>query len=286
MARFFKIKRRSWKRIISAVLVVVLVGSLGGALISTLSKDTKTIHPTFSLGGLDEVGQYVASDTSIYTTKAFECSGLRVQPDFESSVTYDIYLYDESEKFIEAKKGLTKVFADDVGSAKYARIVIHPEIPEDTKEDDFQIKWYQISGYASQIKITVDRVPEEPFDFDFNNKGYSADLYIVNNINYDSYPSGPEGSYSEYYDGFGNAYLSISLDTNYSSVDILVPKNTASGYCMITSSDYVLKRVDFSSTAASETVNGYDIYTLNLESLSGYLDLILPSGTECHVFGY
>ena len=115
MARFrFKFRRRSWKRIISAVLVTVLVVSLGGALIHALSNDTKTIHPRFSVGALDENGYYVENDQCIYTKDAFEAVGLRVEPDFETNVTYDIYFYDYAERLLEAKMGLTRVFDEEV----------------------------------------------------------------------------------------------------------------------------------------------------------------------------
>lgn len=159
MAKFRR--KASWKRIVCAVLVTVLVASLGGALISFAVRDTKTIPSSaFSVGGLNENGKYIADDKSIYTKEAFECIGLRVQPDFESQVTYDVYYYDYDDRLVEVKKGLSSVYDEDFPLAQYCRIVIHPEIPEDTTKSEFKIKWYQVSGYADDIKITVDRKQE------------------------------------------------------------------------------------------------------------------------------
>lgn len=176
MAKYRNFKRKaSWKRIVSIVLVTVLVVSLGGTLISFLAKNSKTIPSSvFSVGGLNEEGTYSPTEHSIYTKEAFECIGLRVQPDFESQVTYDVYYYDYDERLVEVKKGLSSVYDEDFPLAQYCRIVIHPEIPEGTAKADFKIKWYEVSKYANDIKITVDRKQEYLY-------GDCVNLYVDEN---------------------------------------------------------------------------------------------------------
>ena len=292
----FRIRKRTLKRLISAVLVTVLVASLGGALISVLSKDTKTIHPTFSVGGLDENGYYVEDNSTIYTKKAFECSGLRVQPDFESSVTYDIYLYDGSEKFIEAKKGLTKVFADDIGSAKYARIVIHPEIPEDTKEDEFQIKWYQISGYANQIKITVNK--DQTDDINPEGKSYGPNLYDETKAVFDSRLEGYSGTLQIWdgepdMSGGDKRSEKIIVDDSYDNVDVVFhyTKDVDRVWVYIVNGDnnLVLDSLyaDFTDLKDGEYVTlSFDVSTFQTlyDDVCVYINA--SASTELFVFGY
>ena len=153
----FKLSKKLKSIICATLVVAVSVACIGG--IATLAKrDTKSISSTaFSVGGLDENGKYLETSQSIYTKNAFECKGLRITPDFDASLTYDVYLYDSYNELLEANTGLTDVFKDVTPLAKTARVVIHPEIPSDVKEKDFKIRFYQIYGYANELDITVDK---------------------------------------------------------------------------------------------------------------------------------
>lgn len=152
-------------KIKTVVLVIVILGILATAVAGVVAlskKETKTISSfSFSRGALDENGEYIASEQSIYTKEAIDCNGLRIVPDFEAKMTYDVYFYTKDDVFMEAEKGLKGVY-DDEGegpSEMYAkaRIVIHPEIPEDVKTEDFKIKAVDIFGYANGLVITVDK---------------------------------------------------------------------------------------------------------------------------------
>lgn len=154
------------KSIFSAVLVVaLLIGSVVG-LTTVFNKDTKSISPTaFSIGSVDENGNYTESKTSIYTKDLMECQGLTIEPDFEASGTYQVYYYGADKNYI----GVTAVMDVNEGVytknhtfplAKYCRIVIIPEVPTDDNGreiKDFAIKWYEVSKYASNYSITVDK---------------------------------------------------------------------------------------------------------------------------------
>ena len=162
-----KFRRKfKWKNILSFVLVgVLLVASVAG-LGAVFNRDTKTISSTaFAVGGINEKGNYVESKTSIYTKDMFECQGLSIEPDFEATGTYKVFYYNANKNFIGATDELkaedgvyTK--GDTFAVARYARIMITPDIPTDedgVEEAEFKIRFYEVTGYASDYKISVDK---------------------------------------------------------------------------------------------------------------------------------
>lgn len=151
-------RKISVKKIIGMVLVGALLVGILSSFAAFAKDDSQPAGIIFSRGGLDEsTGKYLKTNQSIYTEKAFRCDGLRIEPDFESDVTYDVYFYDEDMVLLDKKLGLTEVFDSDFDLAKYARIVIHPTIPKDVSKRDFEIKRSEIFKIASQLKITVSK---------------------------------------------------------------------------------------------------------------------------------
>ena len=137
-------KRINWKGIISAVLTVATLLGVAAGITAFVKNDTKTISSlTFKRGDLDENGDYIASETAIYTKDAFECIGLRVEPDFEFKGTYDVCYYDCDERIIEKISGLSGIYDEDYPRAEIARVVIHPELEEDQEK----ISFYQVNMY-------------------------------------------------------------------------------------------------------------------------------------------
>ena len=70
----FKTKR-IFKRVFSAGLAVIIgVGLIAGAsaLFTKFDEDTKSISPSYSVGGLTNQGSYEETENSIYTKDAFE----------------------------------------------------------------------------------------------------------------------------------------------------------------------------------------------------------------------
>lgn len=178
MAKFKKRtgSRWSWKKIISAVVcVAILALCIGGASV-LFTNDSKTIYATtFSVGGLDEYGKANNSDQSIYTKEAFECIGLRVEPDFEFEGTFDVYYYDFNGTLIETKRGLDEIYDEDFPLAKLARVVINPDVPETMDEEDFKIRFWDVYDYASQFNITVDKKQEYLYED-------SENLYLASKL--------------------------------------------------------------------------------------------------------
>ena len=288
MAKRFKTKRKiSWKKLLSAVAVIaIILGSIAG--IRACTKDeTKTISASaFSRGGLDENGEYVETDKSIYTKEAFACIGLRVQPDFEASASYDVYYYDYDERLLDVRLGLTGVYDEDYPLAKYARIVIHPEIPADVDQEDFKIAFYEVHSLAKDFKITVNKSQkylysnsvnlfnEENIEMGKTFDVHGNDVYVTYVENEHLKTSGEiavTGEY-EYYD----VYIRRPSQSDIFAVSVIAADED----------DKVLVRqsYDLTDLAAGEWCK----MTLEVPDSEAdmYLVARMPKDAECYIFGY
>lgn len=156
----FRWKRIQWKKVISAALAVLLVvGAIAGIAVLA-SKDTKTISSfVFARGSIDANGNHVKTDTSIYTKDMFECQGLTIDPDFTAAGTYQVFYYATDEMFIGATEVMNAndpvyVKGDTFPLAKYCRVVI---TPDDGGDSDFSVKFYNVTSYANDYTITVNK---------------------------------------------------------------------------------------------------------------------------------
>ena len=163
---------KSKKTILSIVLIalscILVFGLVFGIAKTVGDKDTKTIHPSFSVGSLTADGKFQESENQIYTKKAFECTGLNVALDFDAEITYQIFFYNYDGTFLEATPSLSEHYKDGAPLfATHARIVITPN-------EDEEIKFYEVGGYANQISIKVDK--EQGFtEEDICSLGYSVE---------------------------------------------------------------------------------------------------------------
>ena len=156
MAKFRVTKSTS--RVISIVAVALALVMVVGVLAALAGRDTKTIGASaFTVGGLDASGKPNFSETSIYTKDAFSCEGLRIVPDFEAELTYDVYYYDSNGNLLDKRMGLTNSFEQDYPQADTCRVVINPAVPADVRKGDFKIHFWEVYSYASQLTITVAR---------------------------------------------------------------------------------------------------------------------------------
>ncbi len=162
------------KKIILIILAVVLcAGVVGGSIVGIIKLtdstkfDTKEISKfSYSVGGLDGSGKYMSTNASIYTKDAFECQGLECALDFDNSVSYQIYFYDQNNDFVHTTGKLTGAFVKDSVPffAKYARIVITPN-------DDDVVSKLEVVKYAKQLTVKVNR--EQGY------KNYTENLFVV-----------------------------------------------------------------------------------------------------------
>ena len=151
-------KKTDWISVVGVILVMIIIVGVIGSVAAANKRETEEISSlSFSVGNLNDKGEYVDDKTSIYTKEAFNCIGLKVVPDFEALSTFSVYYYDYNDNFITAKKGLSYIYDEDFPLAKTCRIVINPEIPEDVDSKDFAIKFWEVSNYAKLYTITVDK---------------------------------------------------------------------------------------------------------------------------------
>lgn len=159
-------KRKNIKRVLLFILIGVLAfTSIFGvaALSQKLKKDEKTIYPAFSVGGLTTDGEYLDTNASIFTKKAFECNGLEVKLDFDAKIKYQIFYYDDLDTFISSSEEYTSSTKADIPEdATHARLVVVPVWNKDVELEDRVCHWYDITKYSSQLEISVLKESDEP----------------------------------------------------------------------------------------------------------------------------
>ncbi len=169
-----KISKTS-KIILVVVLCLVVLGGVAGVVAWTQSDkyDTKDLSyiGMYEVGGLDSAGNYMSTNASIYTKKPIECQGLNCYLDFDSTISYQLYFYDQNNEFVHTTGRLTGTFVEEAMPffAKYVRIVITPN-------DDDKVTSLEIVKYAKQLNISVNReqgfknYTENLFDFCYQDK--------------------------------------------------------------------------------------------------------------------
>ena len=159
-----RFRRKNVKSILSAILLIaVVVGAFAG-LSSLADREQMEVHPSFSIGGLNEYGKYRESDGTIYTKDAFECQGLNVAMEFDATISYELFFYDKYGEFLYSSDVLKTDFKDELPSTvSHARIQITPDwhALDITEEKKQVVKWYEVLKYANQLTVKVDAEQKE-----------------------------------------------------------------------------------------------------------------------------
>ncbi len=215
MAKFNLRSKRTWKKILSIGLGILLtVGAVFGisALISKSEETTKTIKPTYEIGGLTEDGAYSETNESIYSD-AFECQGLSVQLDFDHNISYEIFYYNEYSDFISSTGTLTENYntVDNLMPANtvFARIEITPN-------EDSSISWYEKSKYSKQLTIEVFKDQT-----DLSNTESLVDLFNVDTENIGKAGSVGSGQSFGYIDNYSSQVTTPINCTNIKKISIV-----------------------------------------------------------------
>lgn len=285
MAKFKFKKNSKLKKIVCAVLVIASVFALAVGVSAFAKNDTKTIGASaFSVGSLDENGKYVENKQAIYTQNAFECIGLRIAPDFEAKLTYDVYYYDYNEKLIEAKIGLTEVYDEDFPLAKLCRVVVHPAIPEGETARNFKIDFFEKYKFANELKITVDK-----------NQNYlysdSVNLYVAENAQLDKTFNSDVNTVTLTDSTGVKVSEEITVTGDYDYYDVFVKKTSeeASNIAVVIADgeeNTILARelADLGEINVGEWCK-ITISVPDFEN-GAYLLVRMPSASECYVYGY
>ena len=161
------------KTILIVVLCLAVVGGIFGVVVWTQSDkfDQKDLSflGKYEVGGLDSNGNYMSTNASIYTKKPIECQGLNCNLVFDSTISYQLYFYDQNNEFVHTTGKLTGTFTEDGVPffAKYVRIVITPN-------DDDKVTSMEVVKYAKQLKVSANR--EQGF------KNYTENLVKVGTL--------------------------------------------------------------------------------------------------------
>lgn len=159
-----KMKRKTKdliNKIVSVALVVataVGIGALIGHFVSNKADEDGrvVINPSYEIGGLTAYGKYEETKESIYTKEAFKCDGLNIEPEFDSTITYQVFFYDGLGNFVDSSASLEGYYTEEIPTgSSYARIVITPKWDKDTKDDDKKINIFQVNKYAKQLTVKV-----------------------------------------------------------------------------------------------------------------------------------
>lgn len=137
------------------IAVIIALGSAIGvtALIDSISAiKTKQVITTYTIGSLDENGQHVKGNNSLYSD-LFECQGLEITQSFDSPDMYfQVYYYYENEDFAECSEVEQNGYYNPESvpeDVMYARVLIIPN-------DKPVVSWYNMYEYTTSLKIEVD----------------------------------------------------------------------------------------------------------------------------------
>lgn len=140
--------------ILAGIAAISAVGFGIAKLVEFTRADLKTISPSFEVGNLGTDGKYVSDESTLYTKDAFKCDGLQIKLDFDNTISYQIYYYDDLDTFIEVTDVLTGAYSGGIHDS-YARIVITP-----TDDEDDKISWTERIKYAGQMEVRVNKVQD------------------------------------------------------------------------------------------------------------------------------
>ena len=153
--------RKKTKKILTFGLVVLAV--LGVVNLFKLKQADENglvkINPVFSIGTIVD-GEYAESTESFYTKEKFACDGLEVSIDLEYDskfeLGYEVFYYTHDDIYITSSGVLYgSVDLEVHEAASYARMVVTPIQYNLEKEEDREIKWYQIAKFTKPLTIKV-----------------------------------------------------------------------------------------------------------------------------------
>ena len=183
------------KKILLPILLVLLSSLFVFAVVKITSIKTKTISSfEYSVGSIDEAtGMYKEDDQALYTKEAIECRGLTVKPEFDASVSYQVFWYNVDALYFgctEVYSSSYKLLPDEVPEfARYCRIVIYPSQLDDEGNDieDFKVRFYQTVSYANQLSVKVDKEQTSSYVtsnlYDDSKATYGRSFYVSEDVN-------------------------------------------------------------------------------------------------------
>ena len=152
-------RKISLKKVLCLVLVVIVSILAVGGITSFAKKDTEKVSGiVFTRGGIEEKnGEHSRREDAIYTEDLIACKGLKVTPDFDSHVEYQVFWYNANKEYCSCTELTNEIFTGAVPDyAKYCRIMIVPN-NEDSATEDTKVQFWETLGIASSVKIEVSK---------------------------------------------------------------------------------------------------------------------------------
>ena len=143
----YKVKSK-WKSIVAIVLVIGALIAVCAGLAVLSKKETKTISRwSFERGSIDENGDYIDDNTSIFTKDMFECMNLSVEADVRFKHEYQVFYYNFDGVYLSCSDRYLKTTRLEIPElAKYARVVIFT---------DEEIGYFETAKIAQLLDIKV-----------------------------------------------------------------------------------------------------------------------------------
>lgn len=155
MSRF----RTNRSRILTIITFILCLALLGGVIGLAVKLDRQTSinklgGEAYSIGAIDEKGEYKESSASIYTRKGVTVDGLKCELQEDAKIKYQLFFYDKDGKFVSASSELTSDFngSETPATAKTVKIVITP-----TADEDGKVGLTEVLGYAGQLNVQYSR---------------------------------------------------------------------------------------------------------------------------------
>lgn len=126
------------------------------ALFVKLDRQTTTTTiggEAYSIGTIDETGEYAEGDTAIYLRNRITTDGLKCELADDAQIKYQLFFYDADGAFLEASEELTSDWNGSVPEgAESVKIMITP-----TEDEDGKVSLIEVLGYADQLTVTVNK---------------------------------------------------------------------------------------------------------------------------------
>lgn len=147
----------AWTVILWILAVLAILGIVLGVIIhlAPLSRDEESSKviatPEWIVGGISDDGELTEATNTICTKGAFGCADLVIQLDADAEFTYQVFFYDDDEKFIEA----TEIFEESIFSFERADGVTQARILLVPTEGTEEITEEQAATMGKQLTVTV-----------------------------------------------------------------------------------------------------------------------------------
>lgn len=146
----------NFKFLITFILLAILSLAIVFAFVKIDKNETdKTIGTnffTYSIGLLDEEGEYKQGTSSIYMKDYETVDGLTVEIKDKATITYKLFFFDKDKNFVDKTSELSASNSTFTvpATAEYFKLMITPT-------NDAEVSLFEINTYASQLTVKVNK---------------------------------------------------------------------------------------------------------------------------------